>query len=119
MNAGVVVSQAAILALAISLWLASRRVHQSIKLDDDDAITLPRAIPGVGRVAGRSNILSMRGVLGQLVVLTWAPALTLANFRIISHRTTGDIIGVSSAVLLAIDLAFLYLGRRRAPRDGD
>jgi hypothetical protein len=62
----------------------------------------------------------MRGVLGQLVVLTWAPALTLANFKLITYRTTGDIIGVSTAVLLAIDLPFLYLRkRRRAKHDGD
>jgi tetrahydromethanopterin S-methyltransferase subunit F len=62
----------------------------------------------------------MRGVLGQLVVLTWAPALTMGNFKLISFRTAGDIIGVSSAVLLAIDLLFLYLRKRsRATRDGD
>jgi hypothetical protein len=112
--------QALIFAFATALWLTSRRMHRHIKPHDDDAIRLPDAISPIGRLAGPSNVLSMRGVLGQLVVLTWAPALTMGNFKLISFRTAGDIIGVSSAVLLAIDLLFLYLRKRsRATRDGD
>jgi hypothetical protein len=94
-------------------------MHRDINVDDDDAIALPLPVSAIGRIAGRSDILSMRGVLGQLTALIWAPALILANFNLITYRQAADIMGISTAILLAIDLLFLFLrARRRRKRDG-
>ncbi len=97
--------------LAAIGWRAAVRIHRATDPTHPDCLSLPpKALPVAGALAG-SPLLNIRGLLLQLLILTWTPLLVLGNFQALSRPAVATAIGVSSLALLAIDLVF-HLARR-------